>query len=632
MPKQRTPFGRWPSPLSPRLAAAGSRRFGTLAAGAQALYWSQSRPEQGGRQSIFAGSTDGGVREVLPAPFSARSRVHEYGGGEFLLADDTLYFVNDGDQQIYAVAQGQAPKRLTEAAGMRFADLVLDRRRRRLIGIGERHAGATPKNMLLAVNLADGAVRELAGAHDFYASPCLAPDGERLAFLTWDLPDMPWDSARLSIAPVAADGSLGKAKSIAGGNGAAAFQPTWSARTGWLYLVLDISGWGQLYAWDGSKLRRRLGRRGAELSRPQWVFGMRSYCLSPEDRIAAVSLQQGTPLLEVVEPKRGRRTAYAALSRQAARIDDPVAWAGGFAALISRPTAMPEVMRIGPRGFRGFTAPGAREPALEALTGSISAGETLAFRAGHHRVYGIYYAPANATHRGPAGALPPALLFVHGGPTSMTDAGLKLRVQFFTSRGFAVFDLNYAGSTGFGRAYRERLDGTWGIADVADCVAGAKFLARTGRADARRIAISGGSAGGYTTLMALATSRAFAAGSCHYGVSDLALLLKHTHKFESGYLHRLMGTTPKTWRAVFRARSPLELCDGITAPVILFQGLEDKVVPPEQSRGMVARLKARGIDVAYHEFAGEAHGFRRAETIAAVLAAELAFLERVLRL
>jgi dipeptidyl aminopeptidase/acylaminoacyl peptidase len=632
MPKQRTPFGRWPSPLSPRLAAAGSRRFGTLAAGAQALYWSQSRPEQGGRQSIFAGSADGGVREVLPAPFSARSRVHEYGGGEFLLADDTLYFVNDGDQQIYAVAGDQAPKRLTEAAGTRFADLVFDRRRRRLIGIGEQHAGPTPKNMLLAVDLADGAVRELAGAHDFYASPCLAPDGERLAFLTWDLPDMPWDSARLFIAPIAADGSLGAAKSVAGGNGAAAFQPTWSARTGWLYFVLDTSGWGQLYAWDGSKLRRRLGRRGAELSRPQWVFGMRSYCLSPEDRIAAVSLSQGTPLWEVVEPKGGRRTAYATLSRQAARIDDPVAWAGGFAALISRATAMPAVMRIGPRGFRGFAAPGAREPALEALTGSISVGETLAFRAGQHRVYGIYYAPANAAHRGPAGALPPALLFVHGGPTSMTDAGLKLRVQFFTSRGFAVFDLNYAGSTGFGRAYRERLDGTWGIADVADCVAGAKYLARTGRADARRIAISGGSAGGYTTLMALARSRAFAAGSCHYGVSDLALLLKHTHKFESGYLHRLMGTTPKTWRAVFRARSPLQLCDGITAPVILFQGLEDKVVPPEQSRGMVARLKERGIDVAYHEFAGEAHGFRRAETIAAVLAAELAFLQRVLRL
>ena len=633
MPKQRTPFGHWPSPLTARLAAAGSRRFGTLAAGGEALYWSQSRPEQGGRQSIFAGTPDGGVREILPAPFSARSRVHEYGGGEFLAADDTIYFVNDADQQVYVLDGRAPPKRLTDAADTRFADLVLDRRRQRLIGIGERHSGpmpqTMPKNVLLAIDLANGALSELAAAHDFYASPCLAPDGARIAFLTWDLPDMPWDRARLQVASLNADGSLGTPKAVAGGQRAAAFQPTWSARTGWLYVVLDDSGWGQLYAWDGHRLRRRLGRRGAELSRPQWVFGMRSYCLAPDDAIAAVSLDQGSPVFEVAEAKRGRRTRYRA---RPARIDDPVAYAGGFAALISRPTAMPEVMRIGPRGLKGFAGASAREPALEALAGSLSVGKVLAFRAGTRRVYGLYYAPANAAHRGPAGARPPALLLVHGGPTSMTDAGLKLRVQFYTSRGFAVFDINYSGSTGFGRAYRERLDGAWGIADVADCVAGAKYLGRAGLADAKRIVISGGSAGGYTTLMALATSRVFAAGSCHYGVSDLALLLKHTHKFESGYLHRLMGTTPKTWRGVFQARSPLALSDGITAPVILFQGLEDKVVPPEQSRGMVARLKQRGIDVAYHEFAGEAHGFRRAETIAAVFAAELAFLQRVLGL
>jgi dipeptidyl aminopeptidase/acylaminoacyl peptidase len=632
MSKQRTPFGHWPSPLTAHLAAAGSRRFGTLAAGAEALYWSQSRPEEGGRQSIFAGTPDGRVREILPAPFSARSRVHEYGGGEFLVADDTIYFVNDADQQIYLLPRRAPPKRLTDARNTRFADLVLDRRRRRLIGVGERHAGPAPQNVLLAVDLADGALSELAAAHDFYASPCLAPDGARLAFLTWDLPDMPWDSARLNVAAVAADGSLGAPKAVAGGGRGAAFQPSWSTRTGWLYVVLDASGWGQLYAWDGRRLRHCLGRRGAELARPQWVFGTRSYCLTPDDAIAAVSLNQGSPVFEVAEPKRRRRTRYRQLPGSPARIDDPIAHAGGFAALVSRPAAMPEVMRISPRRLMGFSEGKAREPALTALAGSLSVGKVLAFRAGTRRVYGIYYAPANAAHRGPAGARPPALLFVHGGPTSMTDAGLKLRVQFYTSRGFAVFDINYSGSTGFGRAYRERLDGAWGIVDVADCVAGAKYLGRAGLADAKRIVISGGSAGGYTTLMALATSRVFAAGSCHYGVSDLALLLKHTHKFESGYLHGLMGTTRKTWRAVFQARSPLALCDRITAPVILFQGLEDKVVPPEQSRGMLARLKQRGIDVAYHEFAGEAHGFRRAETITAVLEAELAFLRRVLRL
>jgi dipeptidyl aminopeptidase/acylaminoacyl peptidase len=293
---------------------------------------------------------------------------------------------------------------------------------------------------------------------------------------------------------------------------------------------------------------------------------------------------------------------------------------------------MPEVMRIGRRALKGFAgAPVRAEPPAE-VSGYLSVGTDVAFRAARRTVYGIYYAPTNAAHRGPAGAVPPVLLFVHGGPTSMTDAGLKMRTQFFTSRGFAVFDINYSGSTGFGRAYRERLDAAWGIADVADCAAAARHLARAGLADAKKIAISGGSAGGYTTLMALATTRAFAAGSCHYGVSDLALLLKHTHKFESGYLHRLLGTTPADWQATFAARSPLNLIDGIGAPVILFQGLDDKVVPPEQSRRMVRRLKQRGIDVAYHEFAGEGHGFRRAETIIAVLEAELEFLRRVLSL
>ena len=265
--------------------------------------------------------------------------------------------------------------------------------------------------------------------------------------------------------------------------------------------------------------------------------------------------------------------------------------------------------------------------------GYISRGGVCELRnAGREKVFGIHYAPRNPQYQGPKGALPPALVLAHGGPTSMTDAGLKMRVQYYTSRGFAVLDVNYGGSTGFGRAYRERLNGQWGIADVADCAAAARFLAREGLADPDRIAIAGGSAGGYTTLMALATTNAFAAGCSHYGISDLGLLMEHTHKFESGYLHRLLGTTPAKWKAVCAERSPLNLIDGIKAPVILFQGLDDKVVPPEQSRLIVDKLKARGIEVAYHEFPGEAHGFRKAETIVAVLEAELAFLQRVLKL
>jgi len=633
MPKPSTAFGFWPSPITAAMAAAGSRRFGFFTAEAGALYWSESRPEENGRQTILRAGADGEVREILPPPYSARSRVHEYGGGEFLVAGEDLYFCNDRDQEIYVLKPGAAPRQLSHAPDWRFADLVLDRRRQRLIGVGERHrreASGAPDNRLIAIDLAaePGKLTELAGARDFYASPRLAADGGRLAFLAWDLPDMPWDAAALYVAKVAADGELGRPRRVAGGDGAAAFQPAWHPGNGSLTFVLDDSGWGQLYAWDGQHRRRLHGRRDAELSRPQWAFGMRSYWVAGDGSIGAVSLLKGKPLFEIRQPGRHLKS-YRKLSDEAARIDDPVAFGDGFAALISRPTAMPAVMLIGRRGLKGLAGAVASELPRE----EVSTGTVLEFRSsGRRTVYGLYYPPRNSRHRGPRGRPPPALLSVHGGPTAMTDAGLKLRTQFYTSRGFAVFDINYSGSTGFGRAYRQRLDGQWGIADVADCVAAARHLARTGLADGRRLAISGGSAGGYTTLMALAMSDVFAAGSCHYGVSDLSLLLAHTHKFESGYLHRLLGTTPGQWRPVFLARSPLSHIDQITAPVILFQGLEDKVVPPEQSRGIVAKLRQRGVDVAYHEFAGEAHGFRRAETIIAVLEAELAFLRRALAL
>jgi dipeptidyl aminopeptidase/acylaminoacyl peptidase len=406
------------------------------------------------------------------------------------------------------------------------------------------------------------------------------------------------------------------------------FQPEWGP-DGYLYFVWDETGWGQLYRWQDNKIVRVHGARGAELARPQWVFGSRSYALHPDGKVGMVSLSRGQPLFEVRDLKGGKVTRYAQLRKRTARIDDPVAFASGFAASIGRPVAAPAIMRLA----KGSLAPVSPSLPAEVEPAFISRGEVREFRRPDGKVvYGIYYAPKSATHRGPTRAAPPALVLVHGGPTSMTDAGFKARIQFYTSRGFAVLDVNYSGSTGYGRAYRQRLDGAWGIADVVDCVAGAGYLAKAGLADGSRIAISGGSAGGYTTLMALATTDVFAAGSSHYGVSDLALLLEHTHKFESGYLHRLMGTTPAKWREVFAKRSPINLIDGITAPVILFQGLDDKVVPPEQSRLIVEQLKRRGVDVAYHEFAGEAHGFRKAETMVAVLEAELAFLTRVLRL
>lgn len=635
--RKALPFGLWPSPVSAELAARGSRRFGMLQAASGFIYWTESRPEEQGRQAIVRAGSDGRAADILPKAFSARSRVHEYGGGEFLVADETIYFVNDKDQQVWELMRPGIPKRLTNAPHTRFADFAHDPERERLIAVAELHParGATkpdaqPRNALVAIGLGGkrGQVSEVAGGRDFYASPRTSADGKKLAFLAWDLPDMPWDSAALFVADIKANGSLGRPQRIAGGRDSAAFQPEW-APDGQLYFTWDASGWGQLYRWTGDRVVRVHGAAGAELWRPQWVFGMRCFALGPGGHVAAVSSVQGLPRLEMGKLGGGRPTLKPVSRIAAARIDDPVPYKDGFAALVSSPAAAPTVMRLSPSGLQ----PVAENPPAMIAREAISRGEVVSFRNGRRQaVYGIYYPPHNPGYRGPTGALPPALVLAHGGPTSMTDAGLRPRVQFYTSRGFAVLDVNYAGSTGYGRAYRERLDGQWGIADVEDCAAGARHLASAGLADASRIAIAGGSAGGYTTLMALATTKAFAAGCSHYGISDLALLLAHTHKFESGYLHRLMGTTPKKWTDVFAARSPINLIEGITAPVILFQGLEDKVVPPEQSRIIVEKLKRRDVDVEYLEFAGEGHGFRRSETIIAVLEAELAFLRRVLRL
>jgi dipeptidyl aminopeptidase/acylaminoacyl peptidase len=633
--KTPRPFGSWPSPITPDLVARASRRLGSVQAVGSALYWSELRPEEAGRQAIVRASPHG-LEEVLPREFSARSRVHEYGGGEFLAAGTAVYFINDADQEVYCLAPGRAPHRITDAPHWRFADFALDQRRERLIAIGEIHApakrGAPPRNVLCAIALGGGAQppQTIATGRDFYASPRLSPDGEQLAFLAWDLPNMPWDNAALYVAKVGNDGKLGRPRRVAGGARSAAFQPQWSA-TGDLYYVADAGGWGALYRWRKGRSKRVLGGRGAELMRPQWVLGTRSFALNDKGLLACVWLKAGLPSLEIcpLEALPGR-SAGGRMAAGIVRLDDPVALGAGFAAVVATPWAAPAVMRLTRAGAARPIAP---EAARAVAPGFLSTGAARDFAGkGGRRVFGFYYPPTNVRHRGPFGALPPALIFAHGGPTAMTDRGLKMRIQFFTSRGFAVFDVNYSGSSGYGRGYRRRLEGAWGIADVADCAAAARHLAACGLADKGRIAISGGSAGGYTVLMALATSNAFAAGSSHYGISDLKLLIEHTHKFESGYLHRLMGTTTHAWQEVFARRSPLHLIDAINAPVILFQGLDDRIVPPQQSRLMADRLAARGIDVEYHPFAGEGHGFRRSDTIIAVLEAELAFLRRVLAL
>lgn len=626
-----TPFGLWPSPLAAETVAGSSRRLGIVQGDGPWVYWVEGRPSEQGRQVIMRAQPGTPAQDVLPAPYSARSKVHEYGGGDFRVSGEIVYFVGDADQDIYALRIGEAPERLTKEPRIRFADMIVDAKRQRLIAVAERHPASDhrpPQNFLAEIKLAGaarGQVRELVTGRDFYAFPRLSPDGGKLAYLAWDLPDMPWDQSRLLVAEIRADGTAGAAQLIAGGEGVAAMQPTWTA-DGALVFVTDATGWGNLAAWrDGAV--HPLAARAAEFGSPMWTLGTQTYAIGCDGRIVASMTDAGEQRLATIRDFT-REGAIEVRDPGLAGLGALTRYDGGIAGIAGRWDQPGAVVALPD----GLAAPVVMRSAadVDLTADGISRPRVLAFRGGDGATsYGLYYPPTNADHVGPSGAAPPAIVQVHGGPTASAARGLSLNKQFYTSRGFAILDVDYAGSTLYGRAYRRRLDGQWGIADVADCAAGARHLADSGLADPKHISISGGSAGGYTVLMALATTDVFAAGASHYGICDLGLLMEHTHKFESGYLHRLLGTTPDNWRETCLARSPLTLIEGMYRPLILFQGLEDRVVPPEQSRLIAEKLQARGVDVTLHEFAGEGHGFRRATTIVAVLEAELAFLRRV---
>ena len=624
-------YGTWPSPIAAEAVGGQTLRLQLVQSAGAWVYWTEGRPSEGGRVALMRARSSGRPEEMLPAPFSARSRVHEYGGGEFLVAGDRIFFVNDTDQQVYETQAGAEPRPLTSEPGTRFADLAFDERRERLIAVAERHSPLVqvPENVLVSIELGTtqrGRVRDLVRGQDFYASPRISPDGGQLAYLSWNLPDMPWDEAALLVADLSGDGSAGRVRRIAGGKGAAANEPAWLPG-GQLLFLSDRTGYDNLSIHETGKRVRALHARSADFGRPLWNLGNKSFAAHANGQIGAAYLERGEARFGLIDVTTGDLTPLVVPLRS---IDQVVAHGDGFMALATRDSAPPALvdisLRSAPRVIRS-AAP------VALAKGMVSRGRVLEI-AGNDgsSIYGVYYAPTNGLWQAPRDARPPAIVFAHGGPTAAADRGLKLKIQFWTSRGFAVLDVDYSGSAGYGRAYRRRLEGKWGVQDVSDIVAAGDHLERQGLADGSRLAISGGSAGGYTVLMTLARSRRFAAGSCSYGIADLSLLMAHTHKFESGYLHRLMGTTPENWQATFAERSPLALSGDITAPLILFQGREDRVVPPEQSRLISERLIRSGVPTEYWEFDGEGHGFRRAGTIATVLERELAFLRRVLRI
>jgi dipeptidyl aminopeptidase/acylaminoacyl peptidase len=626
-PPRIAPFGTWASPLDTARLAAGTRPLSAprvLADGR--VRWLEGLPAEGGRVVVVELDAHGTRRVLTPAGFNVRTRVHEYGGGAWATHDETSWFSNFSDSLVYEQQGEAAPRALTGTPAQRHADLEPDLARRRLIAVREDHGtgAAEPVNTLVALSLdAPGEFVTLDAGADFFAAPRLSPEGRRLAWLRWQHPQMPWEGTELWLAAVADDGTLTHQRRIAGGPGESLVQPQWGP-DGRLYVASDRSGFWNLHRVDADGLVP-LWTTPEEFARPQWVFGQCTYGFLGAHEILAVGIAEARARLWRIDT-HGR----AAPQPVEMPFDDIAELRVGFGRIVAQagsPTMPESIVQLALDG----AAPRVLARSVDDVPDAryLSVARAVSYpSAGGRTAHAFHYPPCNADFRAPAGELPPLVVIIHGGPTSMTVSTLRLAVQFWTTRGFAVLDVNYGGSTGFGRAYRERLSGQWGVVDVEDCVAGARHLAAHGGAHPARLAIRGGSAGGYTTLCALAFHDVFRAGASWYGVGDLRALDADTHKFESRYTHDLLGP-PAAREALYAERSPLHHADRIACPVIFFQGLDDKVVPPGQSETMVAALTARGVPAAYLAFEGEGHGFRRRETIERAFEAELAFYAQV---
>lgn len=624
--KTTKPYGSWSSPITSQSVAAGTIRFGEVVCEGEDLYWTEARPTEGGRSTIMHRNREGAVRECLPPPWNARSRVHEYGGGAFTAHRGTLFFVNFSDQRVYRLAEGAEPRPLTPASAWRYADLQVDARRRRIIAVAEDHGGPGEARNFLAAFDWDGSPlaspRALAEGHDFFAAPRLSPDGDQLAWLTWDHPQMPWDSSLLWVAPLDESGTPGALTRVTRGGEEAIFQPTWSPQ-GVLHFVSDRTGWWNLYRLRGENTEALLPME-AEFGLPQWVFGMSTYAFDPQGRILCSYLKDGMATLAWLDGDPARLNPIATDYREFQFVKSgtrSAAFIAGAPSLVSR------IARLDFATGKIETVRSSRESSFP--EGFLSFAEPISFPSANGRTaHGFFYAPRNQDFAADPKEVPPLIVISHGGPTGAATPTLALGIQYWTSRGFAVLDVNYGGSTGYGREYRNLLRHQWGIVDVEDCLAGATHLAAAGRADRNRLMIRGGSAGGYTTLCALTFHSLFRAGASHFGVSDIEALLKDTHKFESRYDHFLIGPY-HTSQHLYRQRSPIHSTDRLNCPLILFQGLEDKVVPPNQAEMFFEAAKKKGLPVAYVPFEGEQHGFRKAENIARSLEAELYFYSRV---
>jgi dipeptidyl aminopeptidase/acylaminoacyl peptidase len=624
------PYGSWKSPITAELIARGAVRLEEPEVTASGVYWLEQRPAEGGRY-VICRSSGGEVSDVTPAGFNVRTRVHEYGGGAYVVGDGVVFFCNFDDQRIYRQEEGGDPEAITpepSAPGaLRYADGRLTPDGRLIVCVRESHEGEGEAVNELVVLPVDGsaAPRMIVSGSDFYAFPRVSADGSRLCWTSWDHPRMPWDGTELWEAELSSDGEVGERRLVAGGPEESVFQPTWGP-DGALYFVSDRTGWWNLYR-HADAGEEPLAPVEAEFGVPQWVFGLATYAFLGDGRIACTWSKDGTQRLGLL-PADGGAVEELDVSHRPDEFPTLRAHGNRLTYVGSSPTAVAGIVSLDID--TGEVEVLARSMEEDIPRGLVSVPRAIDFPTeGGEVSHALFYAPVNERYEGAADERPPLIVISHGGPTGQAGAELDPKIQFWTSRGFAVVDVNYRGSSGYGREYRNSLRGEWGVADTADCLTAARHLVGIGEADGERLCIRGGSAGGYTTLCALAFHDLFAAGASYYGVADTETLDEDTHKFESRYLEGLIGPYPET-ADLWKERSPIHAVDQISCPVILFQGLEDLVVPPSQAEVMAAALEKNGIPYAYLAFEGEQHGFRREETIRRTLEAELYFYGRIL--
>lgn len=629
--KQKAAFGSWESPVTTDLMLQDSVGLGEITIFANEIYWIEMRPQEKGRYVIVKQTVDGEHIDVIPPEYNARTRVHEYGGGSYLITEKGVVFSNFNDQALYLVDKNNNCIRLTDEESCRYADMIYDKFNNRLICVREHHSDkeTEAKNTIVAVSLDESLFgtdkeRILVEGADFYSNPRLSHDGKSLCWISWNHPNMPWDNTCLSLSEIKKDGELGEFFHVAGGDdkNESVSQPMWSPEN-ILYFVTDKNNWWNLYRANDNKVECVL-EMDAEFAVPQWSFREANYDFEDENNILAIYRQNGLAYLSKVNisEKTIETLTLSYTDLESVSCNDKTA-----CFLAASPTEFPAIIEYDLERNKTKVIRKANNLALD--EDNISVGESLSFPVDEkNNAYAFFYRPKNKMFTGLEGEKPPLIVMSHGGPTGESRNGIKMVAQFFSSRGFAVLDVNYGGSSGYGRGYRQRLNKEWGIVDVNDCSKAALYVAEQGWVDKERLAIRGGSAGGFTTLASLAFTDVFKAGASHYGVSDLEALAKETHKFESRYLDSLIGVYPEK-QALYKERSPIYSVDKLSCPVIFFQGMEDKIVLPNQAEMMVDALKEKGIPVAYIAYEGEQHGFRQAKNIKRTLEAEHYFYSTI---